>query len=261
MNFTISYLKGIALTHFKNSLIELDLLNPLDWEDDYGEFVLELKTYFESPDIVGEAESKLENLSMKPNQHIAKDLVEFNRLATITGWDNRALRHQFYHGLPARIKDEVSRVGKPITLPELQALAQSIDGRYWEREEETRQEHGGQSSEKKTDKPQSQPSSSNQNNQNKHQKKLFVPHDSGSSSQNSEKRKSDLDDKIGKDGKLTVAERARRFANNLCLFCGGVGHTAKECPRSSSSALKAKGRVAKGKSNKSETPPAEDSKK
>ena len=56
---------------------------------------------------------------MKPNQHIAKYLVEFNRLATITGWDNRALRHQFYRGLPACIKDEVSQVGKPITLPEL----------------------------------------------------------------------------------------------------------------------------------------------
>ena len=198
---------------------------------------------------------------MKPNQRIAKYLVEFNRLATITGWDNRALRHQFYRGLPARIKDEVSRVGKPITLPELRALAQSIDGRYWEREEETRRERGSQSSEKKTDKPQSQPSSSNQGNQNKHQKKPFAPRDSGSSSHNSEKKKSDLDDKIGKDGKLTVAERARRFANNLCLFCGGVGHTAKECPKSSSSASKAKGRAAKGKSDKSETPPAEDSKK
>ena len=98
VNFAISYLKGIALAHFENSLIEPDLLNPPDWEDDYGEFVSELKTYFESPDIVGEAESKLENLSMKPNQRIAKYLVEFNRLATITGWDNQALRHQFYRG-------------------------------------------------------------------------------------------------------------------------------------------------------------------
>ena len=155
----------------------------------------------------------------------------------------------------------MSRVGKPITLPELQALAQSIDGRYWEREEETRRECGGQSFEKKTNKPQSQPSLSNQGNQNKHRKKLFALHDSGSSSKNSEKKMSDLDDKIGKDGKLTVAERAHRFANNLCLFCRGVGHTAKECLKSSSSASKAKGRAAKGKSDKSETPLAEDSKK
>jgi hypothetical protein len=91
VNFAISYLKGIALTHFENSLIELDLLNPLAWDDDYGEFVLELKTYFESPDVVGEAKSKLKNLLMKPTQRITKYLVEFNHLATITEWDNCAL--------------------------------------------------------------------------------------------------------------------------------------------------------------------------
>jgi hypothetical protein len=56
--------------------------------------------YFGAPDIIGEAESKLENLVIKPNQRIAKYLVEFNRLDSITGWDNHALRHQFYHGLP-----------------------------------------------------------------------------------------------------------------------------------------------------------------
>src|ERR1700683_5179631 len=110
---------------------------------------------------------------MKSTQRIAKYLVKFNRHATITGWDNRALRHQFYRGLPARIKDEVSRVGKPATLPELCTLAQSIDGRYWEREEETRREHSGQSTEKKTEKPHNQSSSSSdrKSNQNKGHKK------------------------------------------------------------------------------------------
>jgi hypothetical protein len=262
VNFAISYLKGIALAHFENSLLEPDLFNPPAWDNDYDEFVSELKTYFGSPDVVGEAESKLENLSMKPTQRIAKYLVEFNRHATITGWDSRALRHQFYRGLPACIKDEVSRVGKPASLSELRTLAQSIDGRYWEREEETRRERGGQSTEKKTDKPHNQASSSsNQKPQNKSHKKQFTPRDSGSSPQNPDKRTSDLGDKLGKDGKLTVAERARRFANNLCLFCGGVGHTAKECPKSSSSAAKAKGRSAKAKSDKPEKTPAEDSKK
>ena len=200
---------------------------------------------------------------MKPTQRIAKYIVEFNRHATVTGWDNRALRHQFYRGLPARIKDEVSRVGKPATLSELRALAQSIDGRYWEREEETRRERGGQSTEKKTEKihHQSHSSSSTQNNQNKSQKKQFTTHKSGSSTHNSDKKKSELGNKLGKDGKLTAVEQARRFANNLCLFCGGVGHTARECPKSSSSATKAKGRAAKGKSDKSEGTSAEDSKK
>src|SRR6202040_1872693 len=61
-----------------------------------------------------------------------------------------------------------------------------------------------------------------------------------SSSSNSEKKNPDLSDKLCKDGKLTQAECTHRFNNNLCLFCGGVVHTVKECPKSSSSATKAK---------------------
>ena len=80
----------------------------------------------------------------------------------------------------------------------------------------------------------------------------------GSSLSNSEKKNPDLSDKLGKDGKLTQAERTRRF-NNLCLFCGGVGHTAKECPKSSSSAMKAKAHAAQTKSDSA--PVAEDTKK
>src|ERR1700722_2176710 len=142
INFAISYLKGMALAYFKTSLLELDILNLPGWEDDYSEFVKELKLYFGSSDLIGESESKIENLTMKSSQRIAKYIVEFNRLATITGWDGRALRHQFYCGLPSRIKDKLARIGKPATLPALKALAQSIDGRYWEREEETRRERG-----------------------------------------------------------------------------------------------------------------------
>ena len=88
----------------------------------------------------------------------------------------------------------------------------------------------------KANKSQNQQSSSSNNNQNKNKKKLFVPYDSGLSSQNFDQKTLDLNDKIGKDGKLTTAQRACQFANDLCLFCGGVGHTIKECPRTSSSA-------------------------
>src|ERR1700722_8918954 len=228
----------MALAYFKTSLLEPDVLNPPAWEDDYSEFVEELKLSFGSSDLIGESESKTENLTMKSSQRIAKYIVKFNRLATITGWDGCALRHQFYRSLPSRIKDELARIGKPATLPVLKALAQSIDGRYWEQEEETRRERGNQPSDRENDKPQNQASSSSNNNKNKNKK----PNSSnnGSASQNPERKKTDLGEKLGQDGKLTPAERSRQFANNLCLFCGGVGHTAKDC----SKAAKAKGRAA-----------------
>src|SRR6202040_4223218 len=139
----------MALAYFETLLLKPDILNPPAWEDDYLEFVKELKLYFGSSDLNGESESKIENLTMTSSQRITKYIIEFNRLATITGWGGRALRHQFYPTLPSRIKDKLARIGKPATLPALKALAQSIDGWYWEWEEETRREHGNQPSDRK----------------------------------------------------------------------------------------------------------------
>ena len=38
-----------------------------------------------------------------------------------------------------------------------------------------------------------------------------------------------LASKLGKDSKLTPQERQHCFDNNLCLFCGKVGHLGKKC--------------------------------
>src|ERR1700719_3612734 len=100
----------MALAYFDTSLLEPDILNPQAWEDDYSEFVQELKLYIGSLDLIGESDSKIENLTMKSSQHIAKYIIEFNRLATITGWDGRALQHQFYCGLPSHIKNVLGRI-------------------------------------------------------------------------------------------------------------------------------------------------------
>ena len=50
----------------------------------------------------------------------------------------------------------------------------------------------------------------------------------------------ELSDKLGKDGKLTSEEHKCRFDQNLCMFCGGSSHKAKECPKSGSQAAKAR---------------------
>ena len=50
--------------------------------------------------------------------------------------------------------------------------------------------------------------------------------------------------KLGKDGKLTPQERQRRLDNSLCLFCGKIGHMAKECPKSTAIAARARAAVA-----------------
>src|ERR1700723_4207163 len=148
---------------------------------------------------------------MKSSQRITKYIVEFNRLATITGWDGHVLQHQFYRGLPSRIKDELARIGKPATLPTLKALAQSIDGRYWEWEEETRWERRNQPSDRKNDKPQNQASSSlnnnNNNNSNNNKNKNKKPNlsNNGLASQKRAGKTGGLGEKLGEDGKLPRA--------------------------------------------------------
>src|SRR3984957_10673694 len=181
------------------------------WPNNYSKFVSELKLYFSSPNTIGEAKSRLQTLTMKPTQRIAKYLVDFTQLSTITGWDSRALRHQFYQGLPAQIKDEIARMGKPDTLSQLRLMAQSINGSYWEREEETRQERNLQPSENKPDKSSNQQSSSNNfKKDSKNNAKKNQSSNQGGSSSNSKKKNPDLSDKLGKDRKLTQAERTRR---------------------------------------------------
>ena len=49
----------------------------------------------------------------------------------------------------------------------------------------------------------------------------------------------DLTGKLGKDRKLTPQECQCHMDNSLCLFCGKMGHIAKECPKSTAIAARA----------------------
>ena len=46
-----------------------------------------------------------------------------------------------------------------------------------------------------------------------------------------------LTGKLGKDGKLTPQEHQCCMDKSLCLFCGKMGHIAKECPKSTAIVL------------------------
>jgi len=52
------------------------------------------------------------------------------------GWGSQSLCYVFYRSLPDCIKDTMSKHGKPVTLPEMKQMAQTIDARYWERKAE-----------------------------------------------------------------------------------------------------------------------------
>ena len=268
VTFALSYLRGMALEYFEPAILDSDEIP--DWIDNWSAFVRTLRTQFGPIDPTGDAESSIDYLRMQDNQHIIKYNVDFNRLAIRTGWDDPVLRHRYYSGLAERIKDIMGQQGKPETLEAMKTLAHTIDSRHWERLREKSRSGKNKSDDKpdksdKTDKgnksdDKGKSSSSNNNNNNSkgnnknnnnNNKSGKTPSSSGSSNP--------LADKLGKDGKLTQQERQRRFDNHLCMFCGGVGHTAANCTKASSSAAKTKARAAQVKEK--DSPPAGDSKK
>jgi hypothetical protein len=236
VNFAQSYLKGMALKWFEPDLLSDELSSCPDWMDDYSEFMLELQTNFRPHDPSGDAEMQLEQLNMCEGQHINKYVVEFQRLASqVCGWGDGALCRQFYNRLPAHIKDEISRMDKPATLSEFKTLAQTINAHYWEHKGEISRETKSSSSNppkpSTSDHTSSHPSGSR--NHRSRQNKSAKP---ASASTLSTPKAPDLNTKLGKDGKLTAKDHQRHFDKTLCLFCGGPGHSAQDCTKSTSRA-------------------------
>jgi hypothetical protein len=132
----------------------------------------------------------------------------------------------------------------------------TLDQRYWERQSEVSRDKRSTPT-NQTNKPASSDNrsdnrSGNNNNNNaghkpnsqqqpqKDQKKPFSAA-AGPSSSSSGNKANTFSDILGPDGKLKPEERKRRMDSNLCLRCGGMGHTVSNCPQSKA---KPKGRAA-----------------
>ena len=152
-----------------------------------------------------------------------------------------------------RIKDELAHNPEPLTLAEFRQEVLRIDDRYCACEYEKRRSSGKQSSGGNKDKGKKPQNSTANNSQLKStpntQSSMSNASTSGSSasanvrnnsSNNSGKRNNNQKSgksnnrgsfsHLGPDGKLTQAEKDRRRKNNLCLFCGGSGHSFDNCP-------------------------------
>ncbi|KAG6329042.1 hypothetical protein ID866_10047 [Astraeus odoratus] len=247
VGFALSFFKGIALTWFEPNLLNAIPGAEPTWADDYSEFVIELITNFGPHDPVGDAKHQLDNLSMKDSSRINKYIVEFNCLATqVHDYGEGALCHMFYNGLPDCIKDEIACIGKPPGLVDLCTMAQGIDVCYWERKSEIACQNKSNPQPSSSKQSLSGGSSSKQSNTSSGTssfsstgkgKNPQCP--SSSTPKSSDSSVPDLSGIIGKDGKLTATECLCCMKNFLCLFCGLPGHSAKDCPRSTSHVAKA----------------------
>jgi hypothetical protein len=235
INYALSFLKGNALAWFETYIIEeREGYGAPTFFTDYREFCGILQSHFGPSDPTGAAQNDILSLSMKESQHISTYIVSFARLSAQLEFNDGALHCVFYSGLPDRIKDQMAFTDRPVTFEGLRNLAQSIDSRYWRRKTELTRTPA-RAANTNTHNPRSNPAPTKP----AEPVKATAPKPATSTS-----KPTDLASKLGTDGKLTPAERTRRLANNLCLFCGLTGHRAAECPKVPTTAAKAKGRSA-----------------
>jgi len=225
----ITYLKGSPLDWFQTELSQAlsGYIPPPAWYSSVVGFTQELYRCFGPRDPIMDTTVAIENLRYRDSGKAVKYSLEFNRHARKTGWNDTALVRQYYKGLPDRLKDEIARVGKPADLIQLQNLVQVLDQRYWERQSEISR-----------DKRYASPSAPAK----------AAP--SAKSAADASAKKSSVAPHLGPDGRLTAAERSRRFDNNLCLGCGDPAHRVPDCPVVG----KKRFRTAKGKATTVETP-------
>ena len=177
--------------------------------ENYEEFVRQLRVTF--GDINEEATAERELRMLRQTKSVGFYTSEFQRIASILQWDEKALIYAFYSGLKEGIKDEIARVGRPTTLNEIISLSTQIDSRLFERLREQRFEQRNFSTPRITPSP-------------------FIPtRTSNPQSTFPEPMDLSASTRTGRS-KLTPIEREHRMKNNLCLYCGQAGHKVITCP-------------------------------
>ena len=134
INFTMTYLTGVAQDQFEVGLNQEDQGIIQDWLSNWNLFVNKLYQYFSLLDPIGKAANMLDNLYIKLSDKISTYNMDFICYASQLGWGNSMLCYHYYQGLPNQIQDPISiqKQGKPTSFQDMYALAMTINHCYWE---------------------------------------------------------------------------------------------------------------------------------
>lgn len=238
--FAGSYFTGRANTWFGGYLPDLDNDVPEHtFLRTWAAFREELIIHFGVMDPRANALVQINLIKHSENQRVTDYKLEFDELAKHLHWNDEALADKFFLGLHKRIKDIFGQrsARRPTGLSELAALAIRIDENYWLYNRTTNKSDNKPGGSDSADKSKSNRSGSGQSSHTTGSTNARSSNTSGSRKSKSNKSSSnksskpDLSDKLTSGGRLTAEERERRVKENLCMYCGGRGHQAKECKK------------------------------
>jgi hypothetical protein len=201
LRYAASRLEGPALDQVLPYLRDdrVDLAN-------FAALIKILENAFDDPDRAGTAQRRLRSLK-QGNKEFSVYYAEFQRYAPETGWDEVAKRFALQEGLSRDLQTALVAVDEPENLDRFVELCQKIDQKLRRLSPQSR------------------------TNQNPPRNSTYPPPStSPSTSTGTHPGPMDLS---ASRRTLTPEERITRMREGRCLYCGGLGHMAKECPKKS----------------------------
>lgn len=168
---------------------------------------------------------------------VAQYKAEFQRLSQYIKWNESALLDRFYSGLKDTIKDEVTRVGRPTILKELQDLATRVDARFYERLLEKKQGQSQAPGSRYNLPPKPTPMSRNLSQSSTSSGLVPTPLRTPSPATTTSATPAFTSDgtipmELDVNGRwhLAASEKLRRKQLGLCDYCGSAKHNVFNCP-------------------------------
>lgn len=184
---------------------------------DWTSFLVEFRKKFADPRLSSTADQRLDKLRQTGSAHAY--LTRFVEISSHLDMTEQTKINCFMRGLKPTIKDNlVSIVDRPTTLMGWENIIIQVDANLHQRDIERKDESKTKSKE------------SNNHHASKSQSSTSTPvYTPPVASTTSDVVPMEIDAVRVARGKLTQEEHDHRFKNNLCLYCGKLGHLVDAC--------------------------------
>ena len=208
MWYAFNRLRGIALGQILPHVREDGTIGL----EDLPAFIQLLEAAFGDPDRVATAERKMGEIKQK-NREFSQYYAEFQVIAADLDWNPSALQNALRMGLSEEMKDSFTYSDMPEELPAFVTVCQKRDNQIRQRRAEKAAQNKGRGIGFASSRPPPAPK---------------APETAPAGTVVGYSGPALMDLSAGKR-RISTEERAKRFADGRCLYCGGFNHRAAEC--------------------------------
>jgi hypothetical protein len=208
MRYAFNRLRGVALGQILPHVREDGTIGL----EDLPAFIQLLEAAFGDPDRVATAERKMREIKQK-HREFSQYYAEFQVIAADLDWNPSALRNALRMGLSEEMKDSFTYSDMPEELPAFVTVCQKRDNQIRQRRAEKAAQNKGSRIGFASPRPPPAPK---------------APETAPAGTIAGYTGPAPMDLSAGKR-RISAEERAKRFADGRCLYCGGFNHRAAEC--------------------------------